>query len=56
LPESPSDRDALLRWAYFEACAIVRQYGDLLEGVRSYLEAGTATVGECVFLIEDELT
>lgn len=56
LPETTQDRDALLRWAYFEANAIIRQYGDLLEELRAYLETGTSSVGECVLLVEDTLT
>lgn len=56
LPETSQDRDALLRWAYFEANAIIRQYGDLLEELRAYLETGTSSVGECVLLVEDTLT
>lgn len=55
LPASEKDRDALLRWAYFEAAGLVRQYGDLLEELRAYLQTGTSSVGECVLLIEEEL-
>jgi energy-converting hydrogenase Eha subunit F len=46
---------ALLQWAYYEATSLVRQYGDLLEEVNSYLATGTSTVGECVVLVEEEL-
>jgi hypothetical protein len=45
----------LLKWAYAEAVALVRQYGDLLEEVRGCVGNGGTSVGECVELIEDEL-
>ena len=32
--------DALLQWAYYEANALIKQYGDLLEGVNGYLGTG----------------
>eukprot|EP01036_Dinobryon_divergens_P044287 gene44287-59082_t len=55
LPPQGPDRDAFLRWAYYEATVLVQQNGDLLEAVRSYLNTGTTTVGECVLLVETEL-
>jgi hypothetical protein len=55
IPVVGDDRNALLQWAYYEAVQLVRQYGDLLEEVKSYLATGTSTVGECSLLIEDEL-
>eukprot|EP01031_Cornospumella_fuschlensis_P031596 gene31596-38184_t len=50
------DQSVYMQWAYFEATQLVRQYGDLIEKVGSYLRTGTTTVGECALLIEDELT
>lgn len=55
LPDRQEDQEALLEWAYFEATALVKQYGELLEEVKDYLGTRTTTVGECVFLIEEEL-
>ena len=55
VPIDIDDRKALLLWAYSEAVSLLRQYGDLLQGVNSYLSTGTSTVGECVMLVEDEL-
>mmetsp|Transcript_8471 Transcript_8471/g.12622 ORF Transcript_8471/g.12622 Transcript_8471/m.12622 type:complete len:515 (+) Transcript_8471:2-1546(+) len=55
-PTLEADQAALLQWAYFEATAIVKQYGDLLEDVSSYLSSGTSTVGECAFMIEKEMS
>jgi hypothetical protein len=54
-PQLEADRAALLQWAYFEAAAIVRQYGDLLEDVSDYMRTGTSTVGECAFMIEKQI-
>jgi hypothetical protein len=56
LPSEQEDRTALLEWAYFEAEALVRQYGDLLEEVEGFMETGASTVGECSLMIEDELS
>jgi hypothetical protein len=56
IPESSEDQDALLKWAYFEALSVVKQYGDLIEDVGDYLGSGTSSVGECVALVEQELT
>lgn len=53
---SIEDQSVYLQWAYFEATQLVRQYGDLIEKVGSYLNTGTSTVGECALLIEEELT
>ena len=47
---------ALLEWAYFEATTLLRQYGDLLEEVRLYMDVGTSTVGECVAMLEEQLS
>ena len=55
IPINEEDKKVLLHWAFFEATTIIRQYGDLLEEVNSYLATGTSTVGECVLLVEDEL-
>ncbi len=55
IPGASEDQDALLQWAYYEASTLIKQYGDLLEGVNRYLGTGTSTVGECVMLVEDEL-
>ncbi|KAJ1419423.1 hypothetical protein B484DRAFT_400194 [Ochromonadaceae sp. CCMP2298] len=55
IPTLKEDRQALLEWAYYEATTLVRQYGDLLEETRLYLNTGTSTVGECALMIEDEL-
>ena len=56
LPAVGPDRDALIRWAYYEATILVQQNGDLLEDVRKYMMTGTTTVGECVLLVEQTLT
>lgn len=56
IPSNPEDRQALLEWAYFEACTLIRQYGDLLEEVKLYMDVGTSTVGECIFMIENEIS
>jgi hypothetical protein len=56
IPKSEEDQTALLEWAYFEATTLVRQYGDLLEQIQSFLRTGTSTVGECSLLVESELT
>lgn len=55
VPKGDEDQQALLQWAYFEASTIVRQYGDLLEELQIYLRTGTASVGECSLLLENEL-
>ena len=55
IPLEEEDKKVLLQWAFFEATSLIRQYGDLLEDVNSYLGTGTSTVGECVLLVEDEL-
>ena len=56
IPSNLDDRQALLEWAYFEACTLIRQYGDLLEEVKLYMDVGTSTVGECVLMIENEIS
>ena len=56
VPELEEDRDVLLQWAYYEAEALVKQYGDILEAVCDYLSTGTSSVGECVMLLESELS
>jgi len=55
IPSSTEDRKAFVDWAYAEAVTLVRQYGGLLEEIREYLATGTASVGECAILIEQEL-
>jgi hypothetical protein len=55
IPNEEEDKKMLLQWAFYEASSLIRQYGDLLEDVNSYLATGTSTVGECVVLVEDEL-
>jgi hypothetical protein len=55
IPNEEEDKKMLLQWAFYEASSLVRQYGDLLEDVNSYLATGTSTVGECVVLVEEEL-
>jgi hypothetical protein len=45
-----------LRWAYNEAVALCKQYGELLEDMRDFLQTGTSGVGECSLLIEQDLT
>eukprot|EP01038_Epipyxis_sp_PR26KG_P005444 gene5444-7537_t len=55
-PLSTDDRLALMGWAYFEATSLIRQYGDLLEEVSSFMRTGTSTVGECTLMVEQELT
>ena len=55
IPVIEEDKKVLLQWAFFEAASLIRQYGDLLEDVNSYLATGTSTVGECVILVEEEL-
>ena len=55
VPTAAADQDAWLQWGYYEATALVRQYGDLLEEVKGFLGTGTTTVGECALLIEEQL-
>ena len=55
IPIIEEDKKVLLQWAFYEATSLIRQYGDLLEDVNSYLATGTSTVGECVDLVEKEL-
>ena len=55
IPVIEEDKKVLLHWAFYEATSLIRQYGDLLEDVNGYLATGTATVGECVNLVEEEL-
>lgn len=55
IPNEEEDKKMLLQWAFYEASSLIRQYGDLLEDVNSYLATGTSTVGECVVLVEEEL-
>ena len=55
VPKSDEDKNALLRWAYFEADTLLRQYGDLVVDVSDYLGSGTSSVGEVVALLEQEL-
>ena len=55
LPASAEDREALVQWAYNEASLLIRQYGDLIESVSDYIQSGTASIGECAMLIEQEL-
>lgn len=56
VPSTAADRKELLRWAYYEATLLVRQYGALLERVSRYMQAGTSSVGECVGMIEEMLS
>ena len=56
VPITEEDRDVLLQWAYYEAEALIKQYGDILEAVCDYLNTGTSSVGECVTLLEEELS
>lgn len=56
IPLNIKDRSAFIDWAYYEATTLVRQYGNLLESVRAYMKTGTASVGECVLMIEQELS
>ena len=55
VPTAAADQDAWLQWGYYEATALVRQYGGLLEEVKAFLGTGTSTVGECALLIEEQL-
>lgn len=55
VPTEEEDKDALLRWAYFEADTLLKQYGDLVVDVGDYLGSGTSSVGEVVALLEQEL-
>jgi hypothetical protein len=48
-------RKLIVDWAYSEAVLLVKRYGDLLDELQGYLLTNTASVGECVFLIEEEL-
>lgn len=49
------DQEKLINWAFNEAVILVKQYGEVVEEMNSFLLSGTATVGECVQLIEDQL-
>ena len=55
VPAKEEDKDALLRWAYFEADTLLKQYGDLVVDVGDYLGSGSSSVGEVVALLEQEL-
>lgn len=55
LPSSAEDREALVQWAYNEASLLIRRYGELLEALSDYVQSGTASIGECALLIEQEL-
>jgi hypothetical protein len=55
IPAEAADREALIQWAYNEASLLIRQYGNLLDGVSDYVQSGTTTIGECAMLIEQEL-
>lgn len=56
MPTDSSTQDELLRWAYNEATLLIKQYGDVLEQLRGYVLVGGSSVGECVELIEQELS
>ena len=56
LPSTGETRQALLEWAFYEATQLARQYADVVEDVRSFIETGTTSVGECVLLVDSELT
>lgn len=56
IPTDDADRRVWIEWAYYEAQAFVKQYGDLLEEVQTYMNTGVSSVGECVVMIEKELT
>lgn len=55
VPAKEEDKDALLRWAYFEADTLLKQYADLVVDVGDYLGSGSSSVGEVVALLEQEL-
>jgi hypothetical protein len=50
-----ADKESLLRWAYYEARLLVRQYGEVLETLRDYLATDASSVAECAYIIEDEI-
>jgi len=56
VPDTAEEETALVEWAFFEATTLIRQYGDLLEDVRLYMDVGTSTVGECVSMLEEQLS
>ena len=55
IPASEEDKEVLLRWAYYEADTLLKQYGDLVVDVGDYLGSGTSSVGEVVALLEQEM-
>jgi hypothetical protein len=56
LPKDKEGQNALLRWAYYEAVVLCKQYSDVLDDVRDFLRTGTSSTGECSLLIENELS
>ena len=55
IPANEEDKEVLLRWAYYEADTLLKQYGDLVVDVGDYLGSGTSSVGEVVALLEQEM-
>lgn len=56
VPTASADQEALLQWAYYEAELLLKQYGDVLEGLNDYITVGTSNVAECVEFLESELS
>jgi len=56
VPVTVEDQEAILQWAYYEAELLLKQYGDVLEGLNDYITVGTSNVAECVEFLESELS
>lgn len=56
VPITLEDQEAILQWAYYEAELLLKQYGDVLEGLNDYITVGTSNVAECVEFLESELS
>ena len=52
--QAPEADDARALWAFAQARAILRQNEPLVDALLRTMEGGTATVGDCVALVESE--
>ena len=50
--EEEEETDALLRWAYAEADAMLRENRGIVQELTERLAGGAATIGDCVAVIE----
>jgi hypothetical protein len=56
IPSDDNEIDILLRWSYYEAEILIKQYGEILDDLRGYINTGSSNVAECIHLIDEELT